>query len=114
MLPPYYCLPTTASLLLPTYYCLPTTAYLLLPTYYCLPTAASLLLPPYYCLPTTAYLLLPTYYCLPTTGPKVCWRGPEPQGTPNHTFLAPIGSPSNRFAYPERGSMQNFGADLAR
>ena len=29
--------------------------------------------------------------------PRVCWLGPEPQGTPNHTFLSPIGSPSNRF-----------------
>ena len=26
-------------------------------------------------------------------GPRVCWLGPEPQGTPNHTFSSPNRSP---------------------
>merc|ERR1712159_444116 len=26
---------------------------------------------------------------------QVCWLGPEPQGTPSHTFLPPNGSPSH-------------------
>ena len=38
----------------------------------------------------------------------------NPKGPQKHTFLPPIGSPSNRFAHPQRCSMQNFGADLAR
>ena len=28
-------------------------------------------------------------------GVQVCWLGLEPQGTPNHRFLPPIGSPSH-------------------
>ena len=47
-------------------------------------------------------------------GVQVCWLGTETQGTPNHTFLSPIGSPSNRFAHSPRGNMQNSGADVAR
>ena len=46
--------------------------------------------------------------------PSVCELGPEPQGTPQATFLAPIGSPSSHFSHSRRHSAQNFGADLAR
>ena len=44
---------------------------------------------------------------------QVCWPGPEPQGTPNHTFLSPNGSPSNRFGHFWRRNSQNSGPDLA-
>ena len=47
-------------------------------------------------------------------GPRVCERGPEPQGTPNHTFLSPNGSPWHHLGHGDRDPTQNSGADLAR
>ena len=49
-----------------------------------------------------------------TQGPRVCWLGPEPQGTPNHTFLSPNGSPWHHLGPGDRDRAQNFGANLAR
>ena len=46
--------------------------------------------------------------------PRVCWLGPEPQGTPNHTFLSPNGSPWHHLGPGDRAQGQNFGANLAR
>ena len=46
--------------------------------------------------------------------PRVCELGPEPQGTPKTTFLAPIGSPYGRCLHFRHHIAQNFGADLAR
>ena len=40
--------------------------------------------------------------------------GPEPQGIPRATFLAPIGSPYGNFSHFRSHPAQNFGADLAR
>ena len=47
-------------------------------------------------------------------GPKDVLAGPGTQGTPNHTFLSPNGSPSHHFGHPRRGFAQNSAADLAR
>ena len=44
---------------------------------------------------------------------QVCWLGPEPQGTPNHTFLPPNGSPSHHLGHRDRDPTQNSGPDLA-
>ena len=44
---------------------------------------------------------------------QVCWLGPEPQGTPNHTFLPPSGSPSHHLEFKNRDPAQNSGPDLA-
>ena len=44
---------------------------------------------------------------------RVCWLGPEPQGTPNHTFSPPNGSPSHHFRLKNRDLAQNSGLDLA-
>ena len=46
--------------------------------------------------------------------PRVCWLGPEPQGTPNHTFLSPNGSPWHHLGPGDRARGQNFAANLAR
>ena len=40
--------------------------------------------------------------------------GPGTQGTPNHTFWSPNGSPSKRFGHLWQQIAQSFGADLAR
>ena len=47
-------------------------------------------------------------------GARVCWLGPEPQGTPNHTFLSPNGSPWYHLGLGDRDRTQNFGPNLAR
>ena len=44
---------------------------------------------------------------------KVCWPGPEPQGTPSHTFLPPNGSPSHHLGLENRDPTQNSGPDHA-
>ena len=31
----------------------------------------------------------------PAAARRVCWLGPEPQGTPSHNFLPPNGLPSH-------------------
>ena len=50
-----------------------------------------------------------------TQSPRVCWLGPEPQGTPNHNFLSPNGSPWHHHLGPgDRARGQNFAANLAR
>ena len=46
--------------------------------------------------------------------PRVCWLGPEPQGTPNHTFLSPNESPWHHLGPGDRARGQNFGANLGR
>ena len=46
--------------------------------------------------------------------PRVCWLGLEPQGTPNHTFLSPNGSPWHHLGPGDRAQGQNFAANLAR
>ena len=46
--------------------------------------------------------------------PRVCWLGPEPQGTPNHTFLSPNGSPWHHLGPGDRAQGQNFAANVAR
>ena len=46
-------------------------------------------------------------------GPRVCWLGPEPQGTPNHTFSSPNGSPWHHLGLWDRDPTQNSGPDLA-
>ena len=44
---------------------------------------------------------------------QVCWLGLEPQGTPNHTFLPPNGSPSHHLGLQNWDLAQNSGPDLA-
>ena len=46
-------------------------------------------------------------------GVQVCLLGPEPQGTPNHIFLPPNGSPSHHLGFYNRDPAQNSGPDLA-
>ena len=46
-------------------------------------------------------------------GPRVCWLDPEPQGTPNHTFLPLNGSPCHHLGHGSRDPTQNSGPDLA-
>ena len=47
-------------------------------------------------------------------GPKGVLAGLRTPKTQNHTFLAPTGSPSNRFAQSRKENSQNVGVDLAR
>ena len=48
-----------------------------------------------------------------TQGPRVCWLGPEPQGTPNHTILSPNGSLWHHLGPGDQAQGQNFAANLA-
>ena len=45
---------------------------------------------------------------------RVCWLGPEPQGTPKPTFFPSNGSPCHHLGHGDRQKAQNCGAHLTR